>query len=155
MRRAGLNEREAPGKVVTARLPTRLAQLRSVSHALVSTLRKHQSKTSKLIRFGSLHYRDNWGWPCTAVRMLSNCPNRKLFHKKWSFCYRDITHKSIFCHTLSDHLHYKNRPFTYVLRKGICLHSLAHQTVHRFEKMFSKKYHAKAIWTVGCYMTGP
>jgi len=36
--RAGLNEREAPGKVVTARPPKRLAQLLSVSHALVSTL---------------------------------------------------------------------------------------------------------------------
>jgi len=30
--KAGLNEREAPGKVVTARPPKRLAQLRSVSH---------------------------------------------------------------------------------------------------------------------------
>jgi len=33
--RGGLNEREAPGKVVTVRPPKRLAQLRSVSHALV------------------------------------------------------------------------------------------------------------------------
>jgi len=31
--KAGLNEREAPGKVVTARPPKRLAQLRGVSHA--------------------------------------------------------------------------------------------------------------------------
>ena len=31
--RVGLNEREAPGKVVTARPPKRLAQLRGVSHA--------------------------------------------------------------------------------------------------------------------------
>jgi len=37
--RAGLNEREAPGKVVAARPPKRLAQLRSVSHALFSTCR--------------------------------------------------------------------------------------------------------------------
>jgi len=35
---AGLNEREATGKVVTARTPKHLAQLRSVSHALVSSL---------------------------------------------------------------------------------------------------------------------
>jgi len=55
--RAGLNEREAPGKIVTARPPKRLAQMRSVSHAHVSTLQKHRSKTSKLIRFGSLHFR--------------------------------------------------------------------------------------------------
>jgi len=56
--RAVLNEREAPGKVKTARPPKRLAQLRSVSHAFVSTLQKHRSKTSKLIRIGSLHFRD-------------------------------------------------------------------------------------------------
>ena len=36
--RAGLNEREAPGKVVTARPLKRLTQLSSVSHTLVSTL---------------------------------------------------------------------------------------------------------------------
>jgi len=54
---------------MTARPPKRLAQLSSVSHALVSTLKKHRSKTWKLIRFGSLHFRDNWGWSCTGVRV--------------------------------------------------------------------------------------
>jgi len=34
--RAGLNEREAPGEVMTAGPPKRLAQLSSVSHTLVS-----------------------------------------------------------------------------------------------------------------------
>jgi len=67
--RAGLTKREAPGKVVTARPPQHLTQLSSISYTLVSTLQNHQSKTSKLIRFGSLHFRDNWGWSCTAVRM--------------------------------------------------------------------------------------
>jgi len=80
--RAGLNEREAPGKIVTAKPPKRLAQLRSVSHALVSTLQKHRSKTSKLIRFGSLHFRDNCGSPCTVVRMWLIYWNRKLYPKK-------------------------------------------------------------------------
>jgi len=42
--RAGLNDREAPGKVVTARPFKRLAQLSSVSHTLVSTLQKHRQK---------------------------------------------------------------------------------------------------------------
>jgi len=58
---AGLmpGEREAPGKVVNARPPNRLTQLSSVSHTLVSTLQKHRSKTSKLIRFDSLHFRHN------------------------------------------------------------------------------------------------
>jgi len=36
--RVGLNEREAQGKVVTARPPKCLVQLRSVSHVLVPTL---------------------------------------------------------------------------------------------------------------------
>jgi len=63
----GLNEREAPGKVVNANPPKHLAQLRSASHALVATLQKHRSKTSKLMRFGNLHFRDNWGWPCKAL----------------------------------------------------------------------------------------
>jgi len=42
--RAGLNEREAPGKVVTARPTNRLAQPRSVSNAHVATLQKHRLK---------------------------------------------------------------------------------------------------------------
>jgi len=45
LRRAGLND------------PKRLAQLSSVSHALVSTLQKRQSKTSKQIRYGSLQFK--------------------------------------------------------------------------------------------------
>jgi len=61
LRRAGLNERETPGKVVTARPPKRLVQLCTISHALVSTLQKDRSKPSKLIRVGSLHFWDNWG----------------------------------------------------------------------------------------------
>jgi len=35
--RAGLKEREAPGKIVTARALKRLVQLSSASHTLVST----------------------------------------------------------------------------------------------------------------------
>jgi len=54
-----LKEREAPGKVVTATTPKRLAQLRSVSHALVSAVQKPRSKTSKLIQCGGLHFRKN------------------------------------------------------------------------------------------------
>jgi len=38
-----------PGQSLDREAPKRLAQLRSVSHALVSTLQKHRSKTSKLI----------------------------------------------------------------------------------------------------------
>jgi len=52
--RGGLNEHEVQGKVLTARPPKRLAQMRSVSHALVSTLQKYRSNSSKPIRSGSL-----------------------------------------------------------------------------------------------------
>jgi len=47
------------------RPPKRLAKLRSVSHALFLILQKHRSKTSKLTKFVSLHFRDNCGWPWT------------------------------------------------------------------------------------------
>jgi len=62
MCRAGLNERETPGKVATARPPKRLVQL----HIVCFTCPRFNFveallKTSKLIRFGSLHFRDNWG----------------------------------------------------------------------------------------------
>jgi len=57
----GLNEHETPGKVVTTKPPKRLVQLRIISNALVPPFKKHRLKTSKLIRFGSLHFRGNWG----------------------------------------------------------------------------------------------
>ena len=144
--RTGLNEPEAPGKVVTARPPKRLAQLRSVLHALVSTLQKYRSKTSKLIRFCSLHCRDNWGWPHTAVCMWLICSNRKLYHKKrfllpWhhTTIFLVIDSLTIFsAQTVHSHMHWGK----------ICLQSLADHSVHRLEKMFSTKYHAKATWSV-------
>jgi len=40
---AGLNDREALGIVVTASLLNALAQMRSISHALVSTLQKQKT----------------------------------------------------------------------------------------------------------------
>jgi len=95
-----------------------LAQLRSVSHALVSSLQKRQSKTSKLIRFGSLHFRGNWGWSCTAVRTWFICSNRKLYHKSDLFATVTLPN-NLFRRRLSDHLHRTNRPFTYALRKGM------------------------------------
>jgi len=35
-------------------------------------------------------FRDNWGWPCTAVHMWLICSNRKL-HKKTIVCYGHTT----------------------------------------------------------------
>jgi len=44
-----INWTRGPGQSLDREAPKRLAELRSVSHALVSTLQKHRSKTSKLI----------------------------------------------------------------------------------------------------------
>jgi len=76
--RAGLNERKAPGKVVTARPIKRIAQIRSVSHALVPTLQKHRSKTWKLIRFGSLHFR-----PLATGEVLGQFPHKFFVPPKY------------------------------------------------------------------------
>jgi len=48
----------------------------------------------------------------------------------------------------TNHRHCTNRPYTYVLRKDVCLHSLAEENVLRLEKMFSTIYDTKATWTV-------
>jgi len=173
-----------------------LAQLRSVSHALVSTLWHHRSKTSKPIQFGSPHFRHNWGWPCTAVRMWLICSNRKLYHKKTMSllprhyttilfvidCLTTFTAQIVHSHmywgkiclhqTLNQLLDTRGRrvfwegpfklcrthfsrgaktfqggaspPFSY----GSSLYPLADQSLDRLEKMFWKKYHVKATWTV-------
>jgi len=73
--RAGLNEREDPGKVVTAKPPKCFAQLRSVSNALVATLQNHRSKTSKLDTIWQPTHQRQLGWPGTAVRMWLVCSN--------------------------------------------------------------------------------
>jgi len=144
--RAGLNDREALGKVVTTRPTKDLAQLCSLPHALVSTLQKHRSKMSKLIRFGILHFRNNWGWPCTAVRMWLMCWNRKLYRQKQYYCYRDATQQPIY---VIDSLTIFTSQIVHIHAcwGKICLHSLADQNAHRLEKMFSTKYQAKATWT--------
>jgi len=107
-------------KVVTARSPKRLAQLRSVSYALVSNLQKHRPKTSNVIRFGSLHFRDNWGWLCTAVRMQLICSNGSLSQNNIFLlpgqC--DTIHNHLFCDRLSDHLQQIVQSLTYWGRRS-------------------------------------
>jgi len=90
----GLSGHEVPGKVVIARPPKRLAQLRIVSRALVSTLPKNRSKTSKLIglRLGSLHFRDNW----EAVCMWLIYSNRKSYPKSDLFLPRHCHYTTTF-----------------------------------------------------------
>jgi len=110
-----------PGQIHNRESHKRLAQLRSVSHALVSTLLKHQSKTAKVTRFGSLNFRDNCGWPCTAAAVLMwviwlICSNRSLHHQKTTFLL-PLHYTTTFCRRLSDHLYCTNRQFTYAFNK--------------------------------------
>jgi len=96
-------------------------QLRSVSHAFVSTLPKHRLKQ---ILFGRLHFRDNWGWPCMAVCMWLICSNKRLYNKKMIFllpwCYT-----TLFFVIDSDHLHSTNPVHSHMYWGKICLqHSL-------------------------------
>ena len=66
---------------MNARPLNRLAQLRSVSHALVSTLQKHQSKTSDHVR-GSY---------------VVNLFKQKVYHKKAICLFVTVTlHNNIF-----------------------------------------------------------
>jgi len=103
-RRAGLNEREAPGKFHTAKPPKRLAQLRSVSHALVSILQKHRSKTLKLIGPTIWQYTLQ---ACSHGRVSGAMPPKSFvtpqFFAPRKICFKDITNtkllppKIVFC----------------------------------------------------------
>jgi len=68
--------------------PQRLSLTASCFTCPIFNFEKHRSETSILLGFGSLHFRDNWEWPFSAVRMWLICSNRKLHHKKRCFCYR-------------------------------------------------------------------
>jgi len=137
-------------QLATASLPTPgLAQLRERFTLPLFQLRRSTARNVNTIwqpTLQTLKFRDNWGWPCTAVHMWLICSNRKLY-KNTILCYRHTTQHS-FCYKLSDHFHCANPPYTYVLRKDICLHSLAGENVLRLEKMFSMKYDANATSTV-------
>jgi len=55
-------------------------------------------------------------------------------------------HNNLFCHRISYHLHCTYWLFAYVLRKDMStLSRRSDQSVHRLEKMFSTKYHAKQL----------
>jgi len=140
--RAGLNEREAPGKVVTARSTKRSAQLRSVSNALVSTLQKHPSNVKTYTIWQPTLQRQS------RVTMYGGSYVVNLFEQKVA------STKTIFL--LPWHYttiffvvdsHSTNRPITYTLKDVPALSRRSKRTPFR-EKYFSTKYHAKATWTV-------
>jgi len=86
--RAGLNEREAPGKIVTARPPKPLAQLFTCPGFKFAEAAVKKVKTDTI-------------WQLTLQRQLVvtmyglsyvvNLFKQKVYHKKKSFCYRDTT----------------------------------------------------------------
>jgi len=138
---------------VTARPLKRLAQLLIVSQALASPFQKHRSKTSKLIRFGCLHFRDNWGWTCTLYGgwYVVNLFKQKVVSQKilWEKNFLLLPwHYTIIFFVINS--------LTIVIAQIIHFHphmywgySLADQNVLRLEKMFSTKYHPNIHWAVG------
>ena len=131
-----------PGQSRDRESPKRLAQLRRVSHALVSTLQKHRSK---LIRFGtgSQHFRDSWvttySGSCVSNLLKQKAVSQKtIFLLLWHYTtiYLVIDSLTIFiAQILHSHMYWGN----------ICLHSLADWNVHRSEKILSTKCHAKQL----------
>jgi len=142
--RAGLNEHEAPGKVLTARPPKRLAQLLSVWHALfnfaevpvknVNTdtiLQPTLQRQLGLIMYGGsyvvyLSKQKAVSQKTTYLPPWHGTQQTFLSYTLWP----SLLHKSSICICLEERR----------------LHSLADRKVNRLEKMFSTKYHAKAIW---------
>jgi len=113
---------------MTASPPKRLAQLRSVSHALVSTLLKHRSK---LIRFGtgSQHFKDSWvttyGGSCVVNLLKQKVVSQKtIFLLPWHYTtlYLVTDSLAIFIAQIFHSRMYWGK---------ICLHSLADWNVYQ------------------------
>ena len=135
--RAGRNEREAPGKVVTSRPPKRFEQLPSY-HVASFQLRRSIGQKVKFDMIGSLYLRDNSGLPCTVRKWLI-CSNRKLYHKK-CICYSDTTQQFL-CHIDSLNIFTGQITHSLVYWGQICLDSLTDQNSTPVTKML--KIHAK------------
>jgi len=80
--RAGLNEREAPGKVVKARAPTRLAQLRSVSHASSFQLCRAPVKNVKTDTIWQTTFQRQFGVPLYGGSYVLNLFKQKVVSQK-------------------------------------------------------------------------
>jgi len=72
------------------------------------------------------------------------CSNKKLYKKNNLFAAVTL-HNNLLCVIHSYHLHCTNRPFIYVLRKDICLHSLADQNAHRLENCSQRNITQKQL----------
>jgi len=77
LRRAGLNECEAPGKIVTAMPPSTLSATVKCFKRPCFKFAETPVKNVKTdaIWQPALQFRDNWGWPCTALRVCLICSN--------------------------------------------------------------------------------
>jgi len=81
-----------------------------------------------------------------VVHMWLICSNRKLYHKKKIFLLPWHHPTIIFLDSLT--IFTAQIAHSHMYWGKLCLHSLADQNVHRLEKNFSTKYHAKTTWTV-------
>jgi len=131
--RAGLNDREALGKVVTARPTKGLAQLCLVDQWF-PTAPKSESMPSTCSRFNFAKapvkgVKTDTIWQPTLHKRLGvtmyggsyvvNVLKQKVVSPKtisllpWRYT------TAYLCHRLSNDLHFTNRPYTYVLRKNM------------------------------------
>jgi len=92
MSRAWLNQREAPSEIVTARAPWTLSATAWRFTCPRFNFADAPVKKSNLIRFGSLHFRDNWEWPvtmCGGTYVVHLFKQKVGSQKKRSFGYHD------------------------------------------------------------------
>jgi len=99
---------------------------------------------SKLIRFGSPYFRDNWGWPCTAVRMWLICSNRKLYKKTIFLLPWQCHHRTNFLVIDSLTIFTAQIFHSHVSWGKVCLHTFGDQNVHRLEKMLANEISRKS-----------
>jgi len=143
--RAGLNEREAPDKVVTARAPKRWAQLlftcsrSNFAEAPINNVRTDTIWQPTLQRqLGVTMYGGSY-----VVSLFK----QKVVSQKNELFATVTLHNNLFCHRLSDHLHCTNRPFIYVLRRDMSTLSRRSKRT-RFRKSVLNEISRKATWTV-------
>ena len=129
---------------MTARSPKHLAQLRRISHALVSTLQKHRSK---LIRFGtgSQHFRDSWvttySGSCVANLLKQEVVSQKsIFLLPWHYTtiYLVIDSLTIFiAQILHSHMYWGKYVYTllqietYTARKNFSQGNVTQSNLNR------------------------
>ena len=137
---------------MNARPPKHLAQLRSVSHTLFSTLQSTGQNRQNWYdltgyiseTFGGDHVGGSYVVNLFKQNFVSQ---KKIFLLPWH-------HPTIFFVVDSLTIFTAQIAHSHMYWGKLCLHSLADQNVHHLEKVFSTKYRTKATWTVPCWPPG-